>query len=219
MPAVDVLAMNSNQSIAFFDTQFQKQVAGGDFALNPFEKAALPFVHGRVLDLGCGLGNLCIEAARGGAEIVAVDASETAIKQIRTTAAAHNLRIEAVLADVSTYEITREYDTIVAIGLLMFFERARALALLDDIQAHVAANGRAVINVLTAGTTYLGMFEPGHYYLFGQNELEERFKGWNILLSRHDGFDAPGNTRKEFATIVARKGPEITKVLTATKPG
>jgi len=219
MPAVDVLAMNSNQSITFFDTQFQKQVAGSDFALNPFEKAALPFVHGRVLDLGCGLGNLCIEAARGGAEIVAVDASETAIKQIRTTAAAHNLRIEAVLADVSTYEITREYDTIVAIGLLMFFERARALALLDDIQAHVAANGRAVINVLTAGTTYLGMFEPGHYYLFGQNELEERFKGWNILLSRHDGFDAPGNTRKEFATIVARKGPEITKVLTATKPG
>ena len=28
--------MNANQSITFFDTQFQKQVAGGDFALNPF---------------------------------------------------------------------------------------------------------------------------------------------------------------------------------------
>ena len=78
-------------------------------------------------------------------------------------------------------------------------------ALLDDIKAHVAANGQAIINVLTVGTTYLGMFEPGHYYLFGRNELEEQFKGWNILLSRHDSFDAPGNTRKEFATIVARK--------------
>jgi tellurite methyltransferase len=200
------LAMNTNRSITFFDTQFQKQVAGSDFALNPFEKAALPFVHGRVLDLGCGLGNLCIEAARCGADVVAVDASETAIKRIRDTAAAHNLRIEAVLADVSTYVIAREFDTIVAIGLLMFFERANSLALLDDIQAHVAANGRAIINVLTVGTTYMGMFEPGRYYLFGRNELEERFKGWNILLLRHDGFDAPGNTRKEFATIVARKG-------------
>ena len=36
-------------------------------------------------------------------------------------------------------------------------------------------------------------------------ELDERFAGWHILLSRHDSFDAPGNTRKEFATIVARK--------------
>ena len=197
--------MNSNQSITFFDTQFQKQVAGSDFALNPFEKAALPFVHGRVLDLGCGLGNLCIEAARNGAEVVAVDASETAIRRIRKTAAAQGLRIEPVLADVSSYAIAGEFDTTVAIGLLMFFERARALALLDEIQAHVALNGRAVINVLTEGTTYMGMFEPGRYCLLGRNELEERFKGWNVLLSRHDSFDAPGNTKKEFATIVARK--------------
>ncbi len=198
--------MISNQSIRFFDTQFQTQVAGSHFALNPFEKAALPFAHGRVLDLGCGLGNLCIEAARSGAEVVAVDASETAIKRIGATAAAQGLRIEPVLADLSIYAIAGEFDTIVAIGLLMFFERARALALLNEIQTHVAANGRAVINVLTEGTTYMGMFEPGRYYLFGGNELEERFTGWHILLSRHDSFDAPGKTKKEFATIVARKG-------------
>lgn len=90
-----------------------------------------------------------------------------------------------MLADVSTHAIVREYDTIVAIGLLMFFEQARALALLADIQAHVAANGLAIINVLTVGTTYMGMFESGRYYLFGRNELEERFKGWTILLLRH----------------------------------
>jgi len=53
----------TSQSVTFFDTQFQKQVASNDFALNPFEKIALPFVHGRVLDLGCGMGNLSIEAA------------------------------------------------------------------------------------------------------------------------------------------------------------
>ena len=197
--------MISNQSITFFDTQFQKQIAGGDFALNPFEKAVVPFVHGRVLDLGCGLGNLCIETARNGAEVVAVDASETAIRRIRETAAVHKLRIEPVLADLSTYAIAREFDTIVAIGLLMFFERAHALAVLEMIQTHVAMDGRAIINVLTEGTTYMGMFEPGRYHLFGCKELEQQFKGWDILLSKHDSFDAPGNTKKEFATIVARK--------------
>ena len=87
----------------------------------------------------------------------------------------------------------------------MFFTRENVLKLLAGIQEHVADGGVAIINVLIDGTTYLGMFEPGNYYLFGRNKLEERFKGWRILLSRHDGFDAPGNTRKEFATIVARK--------------
>ena len=74
----------------------------------------------------------------------------------------------------------------------------------------MAEGGRAIVNVLTEGTTYLGMFEAGNYYLFGRMELEERFNGWRILLSRHDSFDAPGNTTKEFSTIVAeRSGQKI----------
>lgn len=49
--------MTTNQSIPFFDTQFQKQVAGNDFALNPFEKVALPLVRGHVLDSFDAPGN------------------------------------------------------------------------------------------------------------------------------------------------------------------
>jgi len=197
--------MNTNQSITFFDTQFQKQVAGNEFALNPFEKVALPFVRGRVLDLGCGLGNLSIEAARRGAEVVAVDASATAIERIRSVAVAEKLNITPVLADAGNYAITGQFDTIITIGLLMFFQQEKALALLADIQQHVAAGGLAIVNTLIEGTTYMGMFEPGHYYLFGRDELQQHFKGWKLLLDTHDSFDAPQNTRKEFSTIVAQK--------------
>ena len=197
--------MMPNQSVTFFDSQFQKQVAGNDFELNPFEKAVLPFVRGRVLDLGCGLGNLSIEAARRGADVVAIDASSVAIERIQKAALEENLRVKPVLADIASYSITGAFDTIVAIGLLMFFRRKNALELLSDIQEHVAEHGLAIINVLTEGTTYMGMFDPGGYYLFGRDELQERFKGWGILLSSHDSFDAPGNTKKEFSTIVAQK--------------
>jgi len=197
--------MNTSQSITFFDTQFKKQVASSDFALNPFEKVALPFVHGHVLDLGCGLGNLTIEAARRGANVLAIDASSAAIERIQKTALAENLAIHAALADIENYKITGQFDSIIAIGLLMFFKREKALALLADIQEHVAAQGLAIINVLSEGTTFMGMFDPGNYYLFGQSELEDRFRGWNVLRSIHDSFDAPGNTRKEFSTVVAQK--------------
>jgi len=193
------------RSIEFFDTQFRKQVAAGDFALNPFEKAVLPFVRGRVLDLGCGLGNLSVEAARRGAEVTAVDASPAAIERLKKTAAAEHLKIAPVLADLDRYSIPGRFDTVIAIGLLMFFARPKALALLADIQEHVGEGGVAVVNVLIEGTTYMGMFEPGRYCLFGRNELEESFGGWEILLSKHDSFDALENTKKEFATVVAWK--------------
>ena len=194
-----------SRSVDFFDTQFRKQVASGDFALNPFEKAALPFVRGRVLDLGCGLGNLSMAAARNGCHVTAVDASATAIVRIAETSLAGNLGMCAVLADVGAWRIAGDYDAVVAIGLLMFMPRAAALGLLAEIQAHVASGGAAIVNVLVEGTTYMEMFQPGAYYLFAPDELECSFGGWTIELARRDEFDAPGGTRKVFSTVVARR--------------
>ena len=197
--------MPTPHPVDFFDTQFRRQVRESDFALNPFEQLALDYVAGTVLDYGCGLGNLTLAAARRGCRVVAIDASPTAVERIRAAAAQEKLAVEASCADLSIHRIERSYDTIVAIGLLMFFRRERALAMLADIQANVAAGGCAIVNTLIEGTTYFGMFDPDYYYLFGHDELEQRFAGWKILVSRHDSFSAPGDTRKEFSTVIARR--------------
>lgn len=60
----------SNHAVRFFDAQFQRQAAGGEFELNPFERLALPYLKGEVLDLGCGLGNLALAAAVAGWEVL-----------------------------------------------------------------------------------------------------------------------------------------------------
>ncbi|MCE5181534.1 MAG: class I SAM-dependent methyltransferase [Betaproteobacteria bacterium] len=197
--------MHTKHAVSFFEQQFQKQVGERTFALNPFEQAALPYLQGEVLDLGCGLGNLAAEAARLGFPVVAVDASPTAIDHLQRLAQRENLKLEGVLADLSDYHVDDQYDTIVAIGILMFFGQSRALELLEDIQRHVKPGGHAVINVLIEGTTYMGMFEPGHYTLFGRNELEQRFAGWQVLEQIFQTFPAPENTEKAFVTIIARK--------------
>lgn len=197
--------MTVNRAIAFFDTQFGRQVREKDFALNPFEKLALPYLHGNLLDMGCGLGNLSIEAARRGCSVLALDVSPIAIARIQQVASEEALPLRAEQADFETYWISEMFDTVVAIGLFMFFPKERALGLLADAQAHVKPNGITVVNVLIEGTTYLEMFEPGHYYLFGRTELQKYFRDWEILEDRFDIFDAPGQTVKEFSTIIARR--------------
>ena len=194
-----------SRSVQFFDSQFQRQVRERDFHLNPFENLALPYLRGRLLDLGCGLGNLSLEAARRGCSVLALDASETAIDRLRSAAAAESLAVEAEVVDLASYRIPGEFDTIVAIGLLMFMDSSAAHRLLEDVESHVKPGGCAIVNVLIEGTTYTDMFEPGSYYLFAANELQERFQGWNLLESRTNRFDAPNQTEKVFATIVARK--------------
>lgn len=194
-----------NRSVEFFETQFQRQVRERDYALNPFETLALDYLTGTVLDLGCGLGNLSLEVGRRGHGILAVDASPAAIARINTDAQREGLPVRAIQADIERWIIDRPYDTIVAIGLLMFFRRERALDLLRAIQERVNPGGRAIVNVLIEGTTFMGMFDQDNYYLFRRNEIEERFAGWNILLSRCESFPAPGETRKEFSTLIAEK--------------
>lgn len=197
--------MTTPDSVEFFERQFQRQLRDADFALNPFEQLALPHVAGSVLDLGCGLGNFSLEAARRGCSVTAVDASPTAIERLRTTARKEQLPLTALQADLGGFRIELDYDTIAAIGLLMFFRKEHALALLRQILERVRPGGRAIVNVLIEGTTYLGMFKPDEYYLFGASELQQSFGGWSLLLARSDSFPAPEGTRKEFATVIAQK--------------
>ncbi|MBI3094973.1 MAG: class I SAM-dependent methyltransferase [Rhodocyclales bacterium] len=198
----------TNRSVAFFEQQFARQIDDRDFKLNPFEREVLPHLRGKVLDFGCGLGNLAIAAAERGCSVLALDASPTAIDSLRQRAAATQLPVEAIEADLRNYPIDGDFDCIVSIGLLMFFDCATAWRILSMLQERVRPGGVAVVNMLVEGTTYFGMFQSGSYCLPARDELGRRFAGWDALLSEFRDFEAPGQTIKSFVTLVARKpGP------------
>lgn len=197
--------MVSDASIRFFDTQFQRQLHEADQRLNPFEQMALPYLRGRVLDYGCGLGNLAVAAARRGCSVVALDASRTAIEHLRELARAESLALQADAADLRSHRLSEDYDAIVSIGLLMFFDCPTAFAQLRQLQAHVRPGGVAVVNVLVEGTTYHDMFDPSAHCLVGRDALQQRFGGWEMLHAEQQDFPAPRELTKSFVTVVARK--------------
>lgn len=198
-------AMKPSGSITFFDSQFQRQVRDQDYKLNPFELAALPHLKGRVLDFGCGLGNLAMAAASQGCSVLALDASRAAIGNLQQRALDAALPVTAIEADLRNYRLEEDFDCVVSIGLLMFFDCPTAFRVLSMLQAHVRPGGIAIINVLIEGTTFLDMFQPDDYCLFARGEMESRFAGWSIIHSDFRNFDAPADTIKSFVTLIAQK--------------
>lgn len=198
--------MGSTGSVRFFDAQFRRQHAAREFALNPFEARALPFIGGSVLDLGCGLGNLAIAAAAGGARVTALDASPTAVKSLGARARDLGLDIVARCTDLRDYVPEGEFDAVAAIGLFMFFPCDAARRQLSRALVAVRPGGTVVINVLIEGTTFMEMFdlEQG-YCLFAEDDLPLALEGWQMLDDRVEQFDAPGCTVKRFRTSIARR--------------
>lgn len=200
--------MSPSHSVDFFERQFQRQVHEQELALNPFEAAALPWLRGRVLDYGCGLGQLSLAAARRGCKVLALDASATAIAHLRQVAQMEGLVIEAQQADLSAYRLRGDFESVVCIGLLMFLDCDSALHQLTQLQQRLRPGGVMVLNVLVEGTTYLEMFDPRRHCLLKAQQLHERFAGWTLEQFEPRDFPAPGGTLKSFVTLIARKpGP------------
>lgn len=197
--------MSNNSSIVFFDTQFKNQITEHDFALNPFEQAALPYLRGDLLDFGCGMGNLALRAARAGHRVHALDASPAAIAHLRKLAHDEALPLQADEADLRSMQLSASFDTVICIGLLMFFDCPTALVQLEHLKSLVRPGGVAVVNVLIEGTTYTDMFSVEGHCLFKPDELAKQFQGWNVLLHQQSDFPAPGGTVKKFATLIAQR--------------
>jgi tellurite methyltransferase len=194
----------TNRTIEFFEAQFMRRAGAGE-PPSSFQEAALPHLSGRVLDLACGLGTLSLAAARSGCEVVAVDASPTAIAHLSAAARAEGLPVTAVQADLEDYELPGTFDAVVAIGILMFFRREVAHRLLARIRQAVRPGGCAAITVLVEGTTFMGPFDPDRHYLFQPGEIARALDGWDVLVRQQGEVAAPDGTVRRFETVVARK--------------
>ena len=128
-----------------------------------------------------------------------------AVEDLQRRADAESVALTAQQLELSHWKATETYDSVVSIGLLMFFGCDQADAILAEMQHATARGGILALNVLTAGTTYTEMFEPGEYCLLAPEELLDRFSKWRVLESRIQDFPVNDACIKRFVTVVAER--------------
>ena len=93
------------------------------------------FAGKRILDVGCGGGIFSEPLARGGASVVAIDASPGSIQGAIEHARAAGLDIDYSVALAETYEPARQFDAVMAVDVLEH---------VDDVDATLAMCARAL---------------------------------------------------------------------------
>jgi tellurite methyltransferase len=130
-------------------------------------------------------------------------ASAAAIRHLQAKAQAESLDLQAECTDLRDRQMQADYDSVVSIGLLMFFDCPTAFTRLEHLKGRGRPGGVAGINVLTLGTIYLDMFSTEGHCLFAPDALLQSFAGWRIESHESAHFSAPGGTQKSFVTVMA----------------
>lgn len=133
------------------------------------ERLGVP--HGRLLDLGCGGGQLCFEAARLGLSATGVDVAEGMIDRCRSEA--HKLspreqqRLSYHVADVLDTGFPDEhFDAVTALGLIEYLPEDTAF--LNNAHGLLRPGG---VLVVTCRNRLFNLFSSNHYT---QGEIEAR---------------------------------------------
>lgn len=101
----------------------------------------------KVLDIMCGYGRHAIALAKKDISVTAVDNLDDYINEIQETAVNDQLPINAIKADVASYEANGIFDLALCMGnSLCFFDRNDSLRLLKMIAAHLKSGGHFFIN-------------------------------------------------------------------------
>ena len=109
---------------------------------NPRQRAAMKFVGGRVLDVGCGAGRCCLYLQSRGQEVVGIDVSPLAIKTCRK----RGVKRALLLPFSQIHRGLGLFDTILMMGnnFGLFANRQRARWLLRRLSTITTPNARIV---------------------------------------------------------------------------
>ena len=197
---------------AFFDTIYEGEAPWDIGAPQPGLARLLEELppEGRVLDLGCGTGDLAIWLAQRGHPVLGVDFAEAAVVEARARAArAGSLRapLEFEVGDATRpAQLGRGFGAVVDSGFYHLFDEAGREALAAELALALAPGGRYYLQAFALE------FEMENTPMqVSEAELRTRFgpgRGWQVLAVRE----------AEFLSRVAPPVPAIAACLGRVTP-
>lgn len=162
-----------------------------------------------VLDLGCGDGRNALCFAQHGLRVDAFDVSLPGIRKVRARAHDAGVSVQAWVQDIATFSFRREYDLVVAHGVLHMLPREVWQRALDSLRRHTRTGGWNIVVVFTDRLHPPDDLAPYMRGLFREEELLDRYRDW--LVDRWEAYtlhdEHPGGVRHRHPVnkIVARK--------------
>lgn len=177
-------------------------------------RRAMRFVRGRVLDVGCGAGRVCLHLQERGLDVVGIDISPGAVEVCRRRGVldARVCRIEDVDATLGMF------DTIVMLGnnFGLFASRAKARRILRRFHTLTTDRGRIVAETRDIYDTE----DPDHLAYHERNRRRARMAGQIRMRVRHrklktPWFDYLMVSREELEQLLAGTGWHLARTLDA----
>jgi SAM-dependent methyltransferase len=149
------------------------------------QRAAMGFVQGRVLDVGCGAGRCCVYLQKHGHEVVGIDSSPLAIEVCRR----RGVKDARVLPVTQLSHALGEFDAILMMGnnFGLFGSRLRARWLLRRLRVLTSTNARIVAESMDIYQTK----NPDHLRYHRLNRRRGRMAGQVRLRVRYHQFCSP----------------------------
>ncbi|AKO45329.1 SAM-dependent methyltransferase TehB [[Haemophilus] ducreyi] len=168
---------------------------------------------GKALDLGCGRGRNSLYLNLLGFDVTAVDYSQDSIDFLNYLVEKENLmQFNTAVYDINQATIGQqigEFDLIISTVVMMFLDRARIPAIIENMQKNTKIGG---YNLIVCAIDTLDYPCPMPFsFTFTEGELASYYQNWRLVKYNEDvgelhKTDVNGNRIKmRFVTMLAQK--------------
>ncbi len=135
----------------------------------------------RILEAGCGEGQNAIYLAGQGHLVDAFDLSEYGIAKLKHRCELTNTKVNAFVADLTTYQFEQYYDMIICFGTLCFVAKNEWKKFLNNAKKYTNIGGIHIIQIFTDAVPASEDIAPFAVGLAEDGELKESYLDWEIL--------------------------------------
>lgn len=162
----------------------------------------------QILDVGAGEGRNAIYLSEQGFNVDAFDISEKGIKKLNYLATKKGVYINSFICDVSNFIFCKQYDLIIAHGILQFIDNSIRNKFIEQMKNFTKVGGYNIISVFTNTTEIPEDLKDLMIGVFKDGEIKTYYTKWDVEYKSYSFNDEHENGIKHTHTankIIAQK--------------